>query len=426
MAVRLSRRVRSRPRLWRATDFTKFWLGQTVSAFGSHITGTALPLAALLALNASALQIGVLTMLGTLPMLLVGLPAGAWVDRLPRRPILIAADLGRAALLLSIPVAFALRRLRIEQLYLVTLLTGALTVFAEVAGPAFLVAMLPPTELVAGNSRLSTGDAVAEIGGPSLAGVLVQVIRAPFAIAFDVLSFLFSAGCLLRISAPEPSSVRETERASLAREIAEGVRLVMTSPILRALAGCMGTFTFFGYFIGTLYALFAIRVLHLAPALVGVLVGLGGVSSLVGSLVAPRVLRWGGVGPVLIGTKLFSAATTLLIPLAGGPPAVAVLCMAASQLFGDAVLTIYFIAQASLRQAAIPPHLLGRALASMQVLERGAAPLGALLAGLLAQAISPRFSLWIGVLGGLAAVLWLVFSPIRHIHQLGERDEGKA
>jgi MFS family permease len=424
MAVRIpSRREQGISRLWRAPDFTLFWLGQTVSVFGSQITGTALPLAALLALNASALQVGVLAMLGTLPMLLVGLPAGAWVDRLPRRPILIAADLGRAALLLSIPVAFALRRLRIEQLYLVTLLAGALTVFAEIAGHAYLVALLPPDELVAGNSRLSTGEAVAEIGGPSLAGVLVQVIRAPFAIALDALSFLFSAGCLWRIATPEPPPTARSERPRLPREIAEGLRLVLTSPILRALAGCMGTFTFFGNFIGTLYALYAIRVLHLSPAVVGALVGLGGVSSLAGSLLAPRVLRWGGIGPVLIGAKLVSGLVGLLIPLAGGPPLVAALCLAAGQLFGDAALTIHFIAQASLRQAAIPPRLLGRAHASMQVLERGAAPIGALLAGVLAQAISPRFALLIAVLGMQTAVLWLVFSPIRHIRRLGDARE---
>src|SRR5262249_42810745 len=177
-------------RLWGQPDFAKLWVGQTISTFGSHISSIAIPLAALLVLGATPAQMGLLTALGAAPVLLVGLVAGVWVDRLPRRPILIAADLGRAALLLSVPLAFVLHRLTLGQLFLAVFLTGLLTVFAEVATQAFLPSLIPQAQLVAGNSALGASDAAAEIGGPSVAGVLVQWIGAPLAITFDALSFL--------------------------------------------------------------------------------------------------------------------------------------------------------------------------------------------------------------------------------------------
>ncbi len=412
--------------LWRRPNFVKLWVGKTVSTFGSHISGTAIPLAALLVLRAGPAEMGILTALGAAPALLVGLLAGVWVDRLPRRPVLIAADLGRAALLLSIPLAYAIHRLALGQLYVVVFLTGVLTVFGDVGAQAFLPSVVPPERLVEGNSTLGVGDSIAEIGGPSLAGFLVQWISAPFAIVCDALSFVFSAASLQLIRAPIRAPITahgdEQPRESMLREAGAGLRLILGHPTLRALAASLGTFEFFGYFIGTLYALFAIRTLHLPPAAVGTLVGLGGISALAGSLVAERVVRRFGIGRVLAGSLFVYGLLGALTPLAGGPPWVAYACMAAPQLLGDAFIAVHFIAQTSLRQALIPDRLLGRATASMHVLERGVAPLGALIAGLLATLTSPRLTIAIGVAGVIAASGWLFFSPVRRMRDFERSD----
>ncbi|HEU5438614.1 MAG TPA: MFS transporter [Ktedonobacterales bacterium] len=410
--------------IWRDRDFTKLWAGQTVSTFGSHITETAIPLAALLLLAATPLQMGALVALEAAPVLLVGLLAGVWVDRLPRRPLLIAADLGRAALLLAIPAAYAMGRLSIGLLFAVVFMAGILTVLGEVAGQAYLPALLPAERLVEANGALGTGSSLAEIGGPSVAGALVQTIGAPFAILFDAASFVFSAVSLRLIVRPEqratssadPAATSEGKRTSGIRaEMAEGLRLVVRHPILRALAGSMGTFEFFGNFIGALYVLYLIRGLHLAPAAVGILVGMGGVSALAGSLLAERIVRRLGLGPTLIVSLASYGLLGAVIPLAGGPPLLVFALLGAAQLFGDAFIAVHLIAQVSLRQAAIPARLLGRANASMRVLERGVGPIGALLAGLLAQATAPRLALAIGVAGVVASSLWLVFSPVRGV-----------
>lgn len=401
--------------LWRHPDFVKLWTGQTVSKFGSHITGVALPLTAVLTLSATPAQMGVLAALGSLPVLLLGLPAGAWVDRLRRRPLLIAADVGRAVLLLSIPIAALLHTLRIEQLYLVALLTGALTVFFDVADPAFLPTIVPPEQLVEGNSTLGAGTSVAEIAGPTLAGGLVQWLSAPFAITIDAASFIFSALCLGAVRAREPEPARAAERQHIGVEIVEGLRVVLRQPLLRALAGTMATFTFFGNFIGTLYMIYIVRVLYVPAAAVGVLIGLGGVGALVGALLAAPVTRRLGVGKTLIVAMAFYGVTGLVIPLAGGPTFVAVGMLAAGQLIGDIAISVYLINDVSLRQSVIPSFMLGRANASMQVLERGIGPLGALLAGILGGSVllGMRGTILIGVLGVIISSLWLVFSPVR-------------
>lgn len=408
----------TRPRLtglWRHPDFMKLWTGQTVSSIGSHVTGTALPLAAIIVLNATPAQVGLLAALETAPVLLVGLFAGVWADRLRRRPILIASDLGRAAVLALVPIAAVAGMLRIELLYAIAAVAGALTVFSDVAHQAYVPALVERSQLVEGNSKLGLSSSVAEISGPPLGGVLVQWLTAPFAIVVDAVSFLFSAACIALIRAHEPAPHPPSERPGIAREIAEGLRVVVGNPVLRALAGTAGTFNFFGSFIGALYAIYLIRDLHLAPAMVGVLVGLGGVGGLGGSLVAGRMVRRFGIGHVLIAAFLLFVGVQVLIPLAGVVHPVAVPFLAAAQLLGDVWIAVYFIADTSLRQASIPVRLLGRANATLHVLMQGAAPLGALMAGFLGTAIGVRPTLVVALAGMLLGSLWLIWSPVRRI-----------
>ncbi|HUS15583.1 MAG TPA: MFS transporter [Chloroflexia bacterium] len=406
---------RARGGLWGRPDFVKLWIGQTISQLGSGIGGMAVSLTAVLVLGAAPAQMGILTAMGAVPVLLVGLPAGAWVDRLRRRPILIAADLGRAVLLAWVPLAWALGWLRIEQLYVVAALVGALTVVFDVADESFLPSLVPREDLVEGNSKLGVSSSVAEIGGPSLGGLLVQIMSAPLAVLFDTFSFVASAISLGAIRTVEPAPLPAAEEASLRREIGEGLRLVAGDRMLRALAGTSATFTFFGNFIGALYSLYVIRELGLSPAVLGISVGVGGIGALIGALLTGPVTRRLGLGPTLIGALTVAGLIQLLLPLIGGPPLQAGALLLAVQLLGDIAIAVFMINEISLRQALIPSALLGRANASIQFLVGGLGLFGALLAGVLAEApvLGIRGTLLLAVLGIIAASSWMFFSPVR-------------
>jgi len=399
-------------------NFGLLWSGQTISEFGSRITREGIPLAANLVLRATPVQMGLLAATGALPVLLVSLFAGVWVDRLRRRPLLIVADLARAVLLLSIPLAAVLRLLRIEQLYLVAALVGILTVLFEVANQSFLPGLVAREQIVEANSKLSASSSLAEIGGPALAGVLVQAITAPLAILFDALSFLVSALCAGFIRVPEAQPSPAQERQNLWREMQTGLRLLLGNPVLRAITLSTGTSNFFGGAFAALYGLFLIRELAVTPALYGVLVTFGGIGAFVAAFAASRFVRRIGLGRTLIGAALLSGAASLLTPLAGGPRIVTIAMLITSQLVGDFGREIYFINAVSLRQSIIPNHLLGRVNASAQFLTDGIWPLGAILAGLLSETIGMRYTLLIGAgLGFLLSSAWLLFSPLRRLHE---------
>lgn len=395
-------------------QFGLLWSGQTVSEFGSRITREGLPLAANLTLKASPLQMGLLAAIGSLPVLLVALFAGVWVDRLRRRPLLIVADLSRAVLLLSIPLAAFLGLLRMEQLYLVAALAGALTVMFEVANQSFLPALVAKEEIVEANSKLSASSSLAEIGGPALTGVLVQAITAPFAILFDALSFLVSALCvgLLRGAEDGLRSAPAHERQNVWREMRVGMNLLLGHPVLRAITLSASTMSFFGGAFAALYGLFVIRELGVAPALYGALVTMGGIGALAGALVAAPLVRRVGLGRTLLGAMLLSRGVALLTPLASGPPIVAIAMLMTGQLVGDFGMEVYLINEVSLRQSIIPGHLLGRVSASVQFLTEGMVPLGAILAGLLAGMIGIRATLLLATsLSFVLSSAWMLCSP---------------
>ena len=394
-------------------DFMRLWAGQTVSQLGSRITRDGLPLLGVITLRASPAQMGLLSAIGSAPALLVGLVAGVWVDRLRRRPILIAADLLRAALLASIPIAALLGVLGVGQLYVVAALVGALTVLFDVAYVAYLPSLVERARVMEGNAKLTLSDSLAEMVGPGLAGVLVQTLTAPIAILVDALSFLVSVGSLALIRKPEPLPAPPEARQPLMRELAEGLRAVRDNHILRALAGTAGTFSFFGNFFAALYGLYAIRILGMSAAVLGLTIAAGGAGNLLGALVAERAVRRLGLGATLIGSLILGASAALLIPLARGPLTIAVGMMMAAQLFGDGLWSIYAINEVSLRQTIVPDLLLGRANASMELIASGLGPLGALLGGVLGGVLGIRATLFIAVAGRLLACGWLLASPVR-------------
>ncbi len=403
--------------LWKNPDFMKVWLSRTISNMGNEITGIALPVIAIQVLSATPGQISLLSALNGMAVLLFGPVAGVWVDRVRRRPLMIATDLGRALLVSSIPLVALLGFLNIEYVYIVAALAAILAVFFHAADVAFFPGLVDAHELVEGNSKLGISDALAEIAGPGMAGALIQLFSAPLSMLVDGFSFLISAFYLARIRKPEPEPIAAKDRGNAWHESVEGLRFVLKNPLLRVLAGSAAMFNFFGMFIGTLYAFYVIRTLSVAPFLYGLLLAAGGLSALVGAWFAESVVRRFGLG-LTIGGGLFAYGLVgLVIPFAHGPVALVVALLFISQLVGDVAVSIHLIAELSLRQMLIPHHLLGRANVGILFVTQGIAPISALLAGIIAERFGVRFTLFIGVMGVIMAGLWLLLSPVRHIRE---------
>lgn len=411
--------------LWHNPNFMKFWAGQTISELGSRITREGLPLAAVLGLGATPAQMGLLAAVSTAPMIIVGLFAGAWVDRLRRRPILVAADLGRALVLATIPAAALLGLLGMPHLYIVAAIAGILSLFFDVAYAAFLPSLVEREHLIEGNSKLALSGSTAEILGPGLAGVLIQALTAPVAILLDALSFVASAVSVAWIDKPETTAVPAHATPDMRREIVEGLRIAFGHPVLRALTGSAGTLGFFGAFFGTLYTLFAIRELGMTPAALGVAIAFGGVGDLLGALTAQRIVERAGLGATLIGMLVVLTAGGMFTPfaiLAGGSFWLALAMLVGSQLIDDWARAVYLINEISLWQAVTPDRLLGRSNASLQLVMAVVTLAGSITAGVLGQTIGITATLVVAVLGRILATAWIVLSPVRQLRQIQSPD----
>jgi MFS family permease len=407
--------------LWRHPDFVKLWLGHTISRFGSEISQLAIPLTAALVLDATPAQMGLLTALEFAPFLVLSLFAGVWVDRMPRRPILLVGDLGRAVLLGSIPLAALANVLSMEQLYVVAVATGALTVFFDVADQAYLPALVNREHLVEGNSKLEVSRSVAQITGPGVAGVLVQAATAPVAVAVDAVSFLASFLCLLVIRKHEPPPLGHAHvRSSVWTDIKEGLRVVLGNPLLRSIAGCTGTSNLFSNAMQALYVLYVTRELHLEPAALGIILALAGPGALLGALFAGRFARVLGLGRTILGSICLGALANLLVPLASGPTPVVIATLAVASFVTGFCNPVYNINQVSLRQAITPDRLQGRMNASMRFIVWGSIPIGALIGGTLGEAIGLRPTMLVAAACTLLAPLWVLFSPVRDLRRQPE------
>ncbi|HUH16167.1 MAG TPA: MFS transporter [Gaiellaceae bacterium] len=417
-------RVGSRLRgpLWRNPDFMWLWAAQTVSQFGSQISGLAIPLLAILVLDASTFEVAVLTVVGWAPFFFVSLPAGAWIDRLPRRPILITADWGRAIALASLPLAYLFDGITLAQLYVVELVVGTFTVFFDLSYQSYLPSVIEEEELGEGNTKLEISRSAAQVAGPGIAGLLVRALTAPYAILADAASFVASALFLSRIRRPEREQDRaEGARTGLRREIGEGLRFVLRHPLIRAIVIFVALSNVFVNMLFAILLVFMVRELDLSALTIGVIFSLGNVGSLVGALTATRLARRVGIGPALIGVASAGALGLLLVPLASGRAAIPFLVIA-NLLWGFFVLN-YFVTAISLIQAITPDRLLGRTNASRRFLVQGVIPLGALLGGALGTWLGLRTTVAIGAVGACAAVLPLLFSPLARVKTTGEAQE---
>ena len=409
--------------LWFHADFMKLWTAQTISQLGDEVTELAIPLIAILILGAGPFEMGVLGTLLFLPFILFTLPAGVWVDRLRRRPLMIAANLGRAVLLLSIPLAFALDVLTLWQLFVIAFAVGALQVFFDVAYQSYLPAVVERDQLVEGNAKLEISQAASSLPGPGIAGFLIAIVSAPFAIVVDAISFLASAGLLGFIRRDEPTPERTVDaatgkRTGMRTEIADGLRYVLGNRYLRSIAACTGTFNLFGNIAGVLLLLYAVNQLGLRAEQIGIAFAIGNVGTLAAAFSSERIGRRIGVGPTIVASAAVGAIPMAIIGLA--PPEAAFGWLIGAFAIQSFTNVVYNVNQVSLRQAITPTWMQGRMNATMRFIVWGTIPIGALIGGVLGEVIGIRPTIWVAAVGIGLAFLPVLLSPVRTLQRIPE------
>lgn len=413
----------------RNADFVRLWIAETISQFGTQVSLLALPLVAVVLLEATPFEVALLGTIEFLPFILFSLPAGAWVDRLPRRPILIIGDVGRAVALATIPVAFALDALTIWQLYAVGFVVGLLTVFFDVAYQSYLPSLVERDQLIDGNGKLEVSRTLAQTAGPAAGGGLIALVTAPIAILVDSISFGLSALFLFLIRRREPTPARDVDehgrpRGSLRREVAEGLRYVLGNEYLRGIAACTAITNLFGSIGQVTYIVYAVRVLGLDAATIGLVFGLGNIGAVVGALSADRIRRRFGLGPSIVAFAALSAPGLLLIALAPREAPIPFLVVA-GLLIGVSTV-VYNISQVSFRQAITPAAMQGRMNASMRFMVWGPIPVGQILGGSIATLVSLEAALWVGGVGSFLAVIPLIVTPVRHLRDMPTPVDAEA
>jgi MFS family permease len=415
--------------LFRHPDFLKLWTAETISVFGSAITQLALPLIAATVLDVTPFEFGLLTTIEFLPFILFSLPAGVWVDRLRRRPILILGDLGRAVAIASIPVAFYFDALTIWQLYIVGFINGILTVFFDVAYQSCLPSVVERDQLVDGNSKLEITRSASQILGPGLAGILIGFFRAPFAMILDAFSYFVSALFLTWIRRPEPPIVADDvvasgPKPSMRQEISLGLRYVTGHRWLRNIAATTGTSNLFSNVVNAILILYLVDERGLGPEAIGFAFSVASVGFLVGALTTNRLTSRVGVGRMLVAASIGFSVSNL--PIAFAPDALIWPALAISGLIGGFCSTAWNINQVSLRQAITPTRMQGKMNATMRFIVWGTIPLGAILGGALGGIIGLHETIIVGAIGGLFAFIPVTLSSVRHIVTMPEPVDDEA
>ena len=406
------------PLLRESPRFRRFWLAQTVSLVGDQVSLIALPLVAVLVLDANAAQMGYLVAAELTPNLLFSLPAGAWADRRARkRQTMIATDVGRALILGSIPVAYAFDALTFPHMLVVAFLIGTLTVLFHVSYSAFYPALVPRDRLVEGGSIMHGSRALSYVVGPSIGGLLVQAISAPVTLVLDACSYIVSALFLKTVDAEEPATEAPGEG-----HVVAGVRWVFGNPIIRAALGATATINFFNFVFAALFILYATTELDVAPGTLGLVLGAAALGGILGAVVTSRVTRWIGVGPAFaLGCVLFPAPL-LLVPLAQGRELVILTCLFLAEFGAGLGVMMLDISGGTIAAAVVPARLRSRVSGAYMVVNYGVRPVGALVGGALGSWIGLRETLWFATAGALLGVLWLLPSPILGLRELPEPE----
>ena len=410
----------------RNRDFLKLWAGETVSAFGTYIGDVSISFAAVIALRATPLQMGLLTMATNLPALLFSLFTGVWVDRVRRRILMIACDIGRFALLVTIPLAAVAGVLKMPQLYLVILCASLLDLIFGVAYQAYLPSLVPAEQLLAGNSRLTASASVAMVSGWSLAGWIVEWIGAPFAIGIDAISFLASAVAIASIDKPETASQPRGSTTTVVGEMLEGARFLLLEPRVRGIGlATLGSGLASGL-LSAVWVIYLVDSLGFKTGPLGFMFAVGGASAFVGSLLAQRLSARVGIGPVMVLTFAMNGVGVGLLTFAYGPTIRSATLIVGQQLLGGLGLTVYGITATSVVQGLTPQAMMGRVMGSFRFIFTASLMVGAPLAGLASAAVGMRMTIAAGSLIFLAAATVLAFSPDSHIRHADELSSGSV
>jgi MFS family permease len=417
-----------RPRsLWRHHDFRQLWVGDTISQVGTQLSQLALPVLAVTVLHAGPREMGLLVAFETLAFLVVGLPAGAWVDRWHKKRVLITGDVVRALAFGSLPLAWALGHLTLGQLYVVALVAGVATVFFDVAYQSYLPAIVDGDQMVDGNAKLQASQSVAQVAGPALGGALLRVVAAPALVAADAVSFALSAFFVRRIGHAETPPPRESRR-SLRTEIAEGLSFVVRHPLLVRITACTSISNFASSAIQALFVLYALETLGLDTSTIGLVFSLAAVGGLVGAVVTSRVVAVVGEGRTIPVSILIGGLAGFTTPLAAMLPSRlgATTVLAAGWLVVWLTVVVYNVTQVSFRQRLCPPALLGRMNASVRFIVWGSMPLGGLAGGFLGHAIGVVPTLWVAAFVQLGAALPVLLSPLIRMRELPRELDATA
>ena len=404
--------------LWRNREFMNLWGAETVSQFGSQVTPVAIPLLAALTLDATPFQMGLLATAGGLPVLLFGFIAGAWVDRLRRKPIMLAADIGRAFVLLAIPLAALLDALSIGLLIAVSLLVGVQSVFFNAAYVSILPTLVERAQLADANGKLYSSQSLAQVAAPALAGTLVSWLTAPAVILINSVTFAWSGWFIRRIETRETVEPNKAADRHFLREVREGLHALVSSPVLRATSLATATINLAGYMFLAVYVLYMTDDLGLSATGVGLVYASGGVGALIGSVIAPRMSHRLGIGRTLVTAAVLQGAFGVTVPLAILVPAYALPLVVAAEFMQWLWLVVFFVNALTLRQAITPDRLQGRVAASNQVITAGMAPIGSFLGGVIGSAVSVQASLVAGIVGMFLAAFWVVFSPVIQMREI--------
>ncbi|MFD9123322.1 MFS transporter [Kitasatospora sp. NPDC059571] len=400
-----------------ATGFFRLWTAESVSMVGSQITVFALPLVAVLTLRASAWQMGLLTASASLAVLLLGLSAGVWADQYDRRAVMLGANAVRGVVLLSVPVLYWFDELDLTVLLVVSFTVGAMSLLFDSAMSAYLPRLVGDKELTAANSWIQATESVGDVGGPGLAGIVVQVLGAPVTILVDSVSYLVSSISLLTLPAAPPETGHDRPDQSHRQAIAQGLKLLWSNRILRPLAVAAAHFNLFTSMFFALFVLYAVKVLDFSPFLLGLVTTVGGVAGLLGATAAGKLSRRFGAGRTMMAAYAIPGTAGLLVPVAAsfGTP-VAVACLTASTFFWSFCVVILLITGMSLRQRLVPDEFRGRVSATFRFIAWGIEPLGGLLGGLLgSSALGLRGTMTLAALGIVPSALWVAFSRVRKL-----------
>lgn len=387
--------------------------------FGSQITIIGLPLTALYLLDANPFQMGLFQTLATIPFFIFSLFAGVWIDQNPKKPLLIFTNILTAIFLLLIPLAAWFDFLNFYIFYSIVFLVATCSMIFELAYLSFLPIFVKKTELEDGNSKLEISRSLAQVSGPSVAGILISILTAPIAILIDAISYIVSTIFLWKIKVEEPKPTLQSKNRVF-KKIGEGLTLLVKQPILRSISASTAILNFFRTAFDAVYLYFIINILDMSPTQVGLIFGLGSIGGLLGALLSQRISKRIGIGPTIISSVVMVTIGGLIVPLASGQFITAMVLLILGQLFTGFGNTVYFVSQVSLRQSITPIEILGRINASNRFISRGAMPLGGVFGGFLGMFIDIRLSLLILASGYVLAILWLSLSPVRDVKNIAD------